>query len=253
VKIVFAIIFLLLSSCLSAQDIKTIEAQLKESFLKIDFKNEKSLVKSNEDFEKLLLKFTSSNPETMSYDFKDLTSCGLTIATSEDSMFRIYSWDTRSGGTMHFFENVFQFKSGQNIISRKFLQNKDEDHPDPGCFYYQINDIIVGNRKFYIAQSQSILSTSLFAYRIQFFSVKGSRLFDDNRMIKTRSGFRNDLKYEVDLTNTLYSEDNEINSGYSIIYDKQTKTIMLPVVLEGGKINGKKIIYQFNGEYFNKL
>src|SRR6516164_7870976 len=105
-----AIILSFISSLSFGQDVKIIEANLKEAFLKIDYKNAGSLTKSNEEFEKLLLKVTSSNPETILYDFKDLTSCGLTIATSDDSLFRIYSWDTRSGGTMHYFENVFQFR-----------------------------------------------------------------------------------------------------------------------------------------------
>jgi hypothetical protein len=211
------------------------------------------LTKSNEEFEKLLLKVTSSNPETILYDFKDLTSFGLTIATSDDSLFRIYSWDTRSGGTMHYFENVFQFRNGKNTVSKKIFKNREEDRPDPGCFYYQINDISVGDKKFYIAQGESILSTALFYYKIKTFSISGSKLMDDDRFIKTKSGYRSELGYAVDLSRVGSKDQDDNDSGYSIVYDKDNKKIILPLILENGKISGKKIVYQFTGKCFEKL
>ena len=39
------------------------------------------------------------------------------IVTTDDGLLRIYSWDTWLGGTMHQFENLFQFKCGDKICT----------------------------------------------------------------------------------------------------------------------------------------
>src|SRR5215467_4758827 len=192
-RIFLSIILVFSATLVFAQDLQSIEAKLHDAFSKIEYHqhsdHEKgSLIKANESFEKMLLEYTSANPETINYDFKELVAAGLTIATSEDSLFRIYSWDTKTGGSMHYFANVFQLKNGKKTFSKRYLKETEDDRPDPGCFYFQINDIKIGKRKYYLAQSQAILATTIFTYTIKTFSINGSRLNDETRIIKTRAG-----------------------------------------------------------------
>ena len=132
----FVILLLFFStSTLFAQDLKLIEKDLTRSFHEIGFWHNKiyssnydptfenSLEDANDSFELLLLKYTSSNLQTLNYDFKGLLNNGLTITTSEDGLFRIYSWDTQTGGTMLNINNVFQFRIGKNIYSQILTNN----------------------------------------------------------------------------------------------------------------------------------
>ena len=56
-----------------------------------------SLAKAIEDFQKMLVGH-ARNPSTLATDFVELKKLGVRIATSEDGLFRIYSWNTELGG-----------------------------------------------------------------------------------------------------------------------------------------------------------
>ena len=47
-----------------------------------------SLAKYNEQFKELLLDYTSSHKESLSFSFKNLSEMGLMISTSDDGFFR---------------------------------------------------------------------------------------------------------------------------------------------------------------------
>lgn len=248
---------MLFSTFAFAQSLRNIENILNESFQKIDYwsSNERtdrhsfdSLYASNAKFEKLLLKYTSTFPETINYNFELLKKNGLQIATSEDGLFRIYSWDDGTGGTMRFFKNIYQYKVKQNVFSKS---SPEYDEKDAGCFYYQINDINSGNKKFYITQGTAILSSGLSYHTIKIFSIEEAQLNDNAKLIKTKTGIRNQIGYEVDLT-ARTNRDREVDN-YKIEYDKKNKVISIPIILENSKITAGKIRYQFKGKYFEKV
>lgn len=239
------------------QHISIIEKQLNNAFQKIGYwssegrSNESSydsLAVANAKFEKLLLQYTNSNPQTLSHDFKSLIKNRLTIATSEDGQFRIYSWDTWTGGTMHFFKNVFQYKAGNKVHSTVI---DGDSEGDPKCFYYQINDIVSQGKKYYLTQSTSILSTGLSSHRVKIFAIENGTLNDNAQLIKTKTGIKNQLGYEVDFTASS-NRNNEIKD-YTIEYDPKNKIISIPLILDDSKVTAKKIRYQFKGKYFEKI
>src|ERR1035437_1332044 len=255
---------LLLFSILSfGQGLKLVNQKLTQAFGKINYwtfykvDNNKidsydSLEKANDTFEKLLLRYTSTNPQTLTSNFKNLVDSGLIVVTSEDNLFRIYTWDTQTGGTMHEFRNVYQYKNAGKVFSKVIKsKNTNEDGGDPGCSYYKLNDIISNNKKYYIAQSTFILSSGLFYQNLKIFSIDNFKLNDTAKLIKTKPGLKNELGYEVDLT-TAANRDREV-PDYSISYDKSKKIITIPLILEDGKVTEKKIMYKFNGQYFEKL
>src|SRR4030095_6026576 len=100
-----------LSVATFAQDLKKVEQDLVKQFRLIDhwlkYKDSThnieaydSLMAANRYFQKILFHYANTNATTLSYPFTKLEAAGLTIATSADGAFRIYSWDTYTGGTM---------------------------------------------------------------------------------------------------------------------------------------------------------
>ncbi len=123
---------------------------------------------------------------------------------------------------------------------------------DPKSYFYQINDVISQNKKYYLAQGTSILSSGLSSHYVQVFSIENDGTLNDNaQLIKTQTGIKNQLRYEVDLTASS-NRNNEIRN-YKIEYDKKNKIISIPLILDDSKVTSKKIRYQFKGKYFEKL
>ncbi|WP_278380743.1 hypothetical protein [Chryseobacterium arthrosphaerae] len=257
-KKIAGILFLFSAPFLFGQNISVIEKKLNDAFQKIGYwssegRDQKSspdsLYAANTKFEKLLSQYTSSNPETLSHNFKGLEKAGLIVATSEDGKFRIYSWDTWTGGTMHFFKNVYQYKTGNKVQSKSVDSDMEGD---PKSYFYQINDVISQNKKYYITQSTSILSSGLSSHCVKVFSIENDGTLNDNaQLIKTQTGIKNQLRYEVDLT-AASNRNNEIRN-YTIEYDKKNKIISIPLILDNSKVTSKKIHYQFKGQYFEKI
>ena len=251
------IIALLIANTSFSQDVKSIDKKLIAAFDKIQYYAEDtsskaflSLEKANEDFEKLLLKYTTANTKTIYDDFKSLNDKGLIINSSDDSLFRIYTWDTRQGGTMRFFKNVFQYMNGNKVFSKTYNIISKEENDDPGCYYRQINTVVSENKKFYITQNVAVLSSALFQITIKIYSIDNNNLNDQAKLIKTKTGIKNTLSYEVDLTSSANS-GKEVPDFYPV-YDETKKTISIPVILENGKVTSKRICYKFNGTFFEK-
>jgi hypothetical protein len=233
-----------------AQNIKQIEIKLDNAFERIvywstdgkekDFRGD-SLVGANNKFENLLYKMTSTKPETLKKN-------GLVITTSQDGKFRIYNWDTRTGGTMHFYRTIFQYQTNNKKV---FAEKVEHLEGDPGFYYYQINDISSNNETYYLTQNIAILGTALSYHRLNVFAIQNNKLNQNAKLIKTKSGLTGQLSYEVDLSAKV-NRDKEV-TGYKIQYDSKTKTISFPLIQEDSKVTDKKIKYQFKGKYFEKI
>lgn len=143
------VLCIMLPSTVFAQSPQQIEVDLLKSFEKIDYWREKqndttididvgirSLLNANNTFAKKLKYYAENYPATIIYPFSSLKKDYLIISTSSDHLFRIYSWDTETGGTMHFFENVMQYKSA-NKMKTIIDTPRSEGDVRPG--YYKIS------------------------------------------------------------------------------------------------------------------
>ena len=88
---------------------------------------------------------------------------GLDITTSKDGNFRIYTWNEFGGGTMQFYQNVFQFESAGKVFSKLNIK----DNQDNGCRYFEINEVESAGKKYYITSSIIIGSSANFYYQIK--------------------------------------------------------------------------------------
>jgi hypothetical protein len=212
-----------------------------------------SLQQFNNDFELALLRATSSNQHSLNSEFKDLKKLGLFISTSPDGLFRIYTWDDQTGGTMRRFRNVFQYKSDEKIISKVLIWKENANEFTYNDFLFKsINQVTSGNKTYYVTYSIFIGSTAAFYHMIKIFSIDAGQLNDNAALIKTTSGIVNELGYDIDFSSEV--NRNSKNREYSYVeYDKEKQTISIPLLLEDGKLTQKKIRYHFTGKYFEKI
>ncbi len=211
--------------------------------------NDELREKENDRLRKKLLGATKSSA-TLKYGFRALGR-KMNISTSEDGNFRIYTWDTESGGTMHNFEAVYQFQTKSGKV---FSRTSNLAEGDPGAFVTDVFSVITKTGPVYMACFTSILSTSESFQSIDLFKIEGSQLNDKIKLIKTTSGLQNSLSFEYDFFSVVDRKERPVRL---IEYDRTRKTIRLPVVIiddefQIGRVTNKFIEYTFNGQYFVK-
>jgi len=207
------------------------------------------LDEENKIFEQKLLKYAKL-PSTLKYKFGELSKF-LSISTSEDGKFRIYSWDTQSGGTMHFYKNVYQYQSENGKV---FSKSENLPETDPSGFVSDIFHIKTKSGKVYLARFSSVLGNSLSYQMVQLFNIEGKSLNDKIKLIKTKSGLQNSIGFEYNFFSVVDRKERPIKL---ILYDKAAKSIKIPVVIQKtpndyGTVTNKFIVYKFNGKYFVK-
>jgi len=249
-------IYLLICCCLFNVDVfaqtpKEIEADLLTSFKKIAYSRDKNddegISKANNVFAEKLKYYTEKYPSTLSQSFALLKNEHLDISTSDDGLFRIYSWDTWTGGTMHFFENVLQYQSSIKTISILDTSRAEvDDRPN----YTKIDTFSTKKHTYYLATFLGIGSTRDAMSGIQIFTIRDGKLDNNVRLIKTKSGMHSQLYYAYDLFSVV---DMPYGKRPTIYFDAATQTIHIPVVVDKGKVTNRYITYKFTGQYFEKV
>jgi hypothetical protein len=152
-----AIFCFITSAKLLAQTPQAIENDLLKSFKKIEYwdehrseesyRGEDSLSKANDVFGNKLKRYAETYPASISLPFNSLQKARLDIFTSADGLFRIYSWDTWMGGTMHIFANVLQYKVGNKTKASLLKDLHDADGGAP--FYSNLYTFRTGGAIYY--------------------------------------------------------------------------------------------------------
>jgi len=248
-----------ISSSVFAQTPPQIEADLLKSFKKIDYWMEKgrdtsfdtiiasdSLENANDIFARKLKYYSERNPSLITYPFRSLGKEGPAILSSADGLFRIYSWDTWTGGTMHAFENVFQYKSGGKIVSIIDTVKSDGDYI---YCYEDIYPFRANNKTYYLTTYLGIYSSKDSGRGIRIFDIENGRLNNDVKLIKTASGMHGHLYYDYDFFSVV---DIPFEKRPRITFDRATNTISLPLVDGNHKVTNKFIQYKFTGQYFER-
>jgi hypothetical protein len=256
----FCTLFCCLITCsLFAQTPKQIEADLLKSFKKIDYWREKqydtttninksfdSLEIANEAFAKKLKLYAEKHPSTIAYPFNILKKDYLDISTSSDNMFRIYSWDTWTGGTMHFFESVMQYKSGAGYKVIIDTPVTDGDNlPD----YQKMFTFKANEKAYYICSYLFIASSKDVDEGIHVFAIENGKL-TDARILKTHSGLNSDISYYYDFGSVV---NIEYDKRPRPRFDEAKNIIYLPMVDGNNQMTRRFILYKFTGQYFERV
>ncbi len=186
---------------------------------------------------------------TLKYPFSELKK-QMFVATSKDGKFRVYSWDTETGGTMHFFENVFQYQAANGKVVSKAAVLDDED---AGGFYTDVFQLSTKTGMLYLGRMTSIVSSLESYEEISLFRISGAKLDDRVRLIKTKAGLQNRIGFEYSFFSVADRKERPIKL---IRFDERTKTIKIPVVIAdkasdgSGRVTNRFINYRFDGTYF---
>jgi hypothetical protein len=207
-----------------------------------------SLSRANERFRRQLLRYSATEPATLRYAFPLLQAEHLIIATAPDQRLRIYSWDTETGGTMHFYDNVCQFQTGAGVAAQPLPAANGP--ADAKAFYSEIFAVPKGPQTYYLAYANATYSSSDCYQQVKAFTIEGGKLNPDARLIRTASGLKNTLGFAFDFFSVVDRPERPVRL---ITYDPATQLLQIPVVWAGGKVTSKRISYQFNGREFVKV
>jgi len=242
---------------LFAQTPKAIEADLHRLFSKIDDWRQKqadttisagdSLQKADELFGKKLKYYTSRYPGTMGQAFDLLRKEGLGIVTSSDGLFRIYSWDNDLGGTMRYYENVFQYRSGPNVNSILKVDTSG-DGSNYNYYYESLYTLNANGHAYYLAIYDGKFSQKDAGEGIRVFAIENGKLNEDVKLIKTANGLHSKLYYNYDY----FSLSDKVKDA-DIRYDAASKTISIPIITAEGQATNGHILYKFTGQYFERV
>ncbi|TFF36914.1 hypothetical protein [Mucilaginibacter psychrotolerans] len=251
VKLFLSVICLFAVTFAFAQKSGVIEKNIFNSYIKVQYwahteseQSYDSLEKANDNLGNLIKTYAIKYPSTITAPFKSLPA-GLTVSTAADGLFRIYSWDRLTGGTMHFFANVFQYKIGDKTYA---LLDQPLGEGVNGPFYHKLFTLKAENKTYYLAVFLVIGSSRDHLRGLQVFSIENGKLNANTKLIKTKSGLHNFLSYEYDVP-----DDVDRDVDVSIHYDNVTQTIKFPLIASDGKFTTKFITYKFNGQYFEKV
>jgi len=203
----------------------------------------------NDRFKKELLKGTKA-PATLTYSFSRLKK-EMYVVTSKDGRLRIYSWDRQTGGTMHDFDSVYQYRGKSGKVHSWSATNEEDS---AGVFYHDLFQVDSSSGPIYLAVSTFIGSTSLSGASIDVMKIDADRLDVSAKLIRTGSGLQNSISFGYDFFTVVDRKERPVKL---FRFDAATRSFSFPVVIEDdktpqGRVTDKVIRYRFNGNYFVK-
>jgi hypothetical protein len=249
----FCFLFVCLPYLSRTQTVKEIEKDLLNSLQRIDefahlskHTDETafdSLTIENRLLKEKLTRYALQNTEMMSYDFPALKNYGFYKAVSPDKTFCIYSWDLQTGGSMHFFDNVYQYLQ----YGKLYVKTVEGEEGAPGGFYTEVFQLTDELNTFYMAVYHSILSGRDCYQAVHVFDFERENFYPKFEKIKTASRITHSLGFSYDFFSVAERKERPVKL---ISYNKVLQTISIPVVDAKGKVSTKKIIYKYDGDYF---
>jgi hypothetical protein len=245
------VFFCLITLDAGAQSSQQIEADLLRSFKKINawgydskMDVQDSLWHAKKIVGEKLYNYAIKYPSTITYNFSRLKKEHVDINTSDDGLFRIYSWDTWTGGTMHWFENVFQYRVSNKTYA---VLDTPRSEGDVRPSYNGLYTLKANGHVYYLALNTFIGSTIDVGGSIQVFDIENGKLNDSVRLIRTAAGLHSHLNFEF------YLDKSKESLWPSITYDTQKQIISIPLIDANGAATTKHILYKFTGQYFERV
>jgi hypothetical protein len=198
-------------------------------------------------FSKTFENTIKNNPNTLNYEFRNLVNeRNCTIITSKDMNFRVYSWNLLTGGTMHFYKILYQYRANNQIFS--IIPEYDE--MDPGEFCSEIFTVKIRNRTYYLLVTNGIYTSQDASQSVSAFTIKNKKMIDSVKLFKSKK----DTLHEIIVTfNFLSVVDRPERPLKLITYDEERKILSIPVVDKDGRVIKKSSLYQLRGDYFEFL
>lgn len=199
-------------------------------------------------FRQKMLYYMGHYSETLNDGFDSLLqSNDIHIVTSKDGLFRIYSWDRYDGGTMHSFDNLFQYKSGGTVYAKLTADTGTDQNYDPGVSYNTIYTLRGNGKKYYMAFGQAAYSSMIGGVSVKIFSIEHSKLNDTVKLFQREKGRRmNTIEFSYSIG---FNYPGDSLPAF-IQYDTLKKLLFLPISTPDDSVTGKYNLYRFNGSLF---
>ncbi len=206
--------------------------------------NYDSLEYYSSKFNKQLTSYISNNPNTMDYPFELLTSSNkIQIADAPDGNFRIYSWDTQLGGSMHLYNNLYQYKSSNKV----FTEVPQIQEGDASGFYSEIYTIPSTTGTYYLGIKNGIYSSKDASQSVKAFTIQNSRLLDAVAIFKSKTEKLNEIVCDFDFFSALDHPERPLKL---IRYDSTKHMLYIPVITGEGKVTDRFLMYTYQDPYF---
>lgn len=217
-------------------------SQKLSTFINVNF-DSVSLYSSR--FEDEMTNLIEQNPSTLAYSFRRLIDSNFcNVTTSVDGNFRMYSWDTWTGGTMHFFKTIYQWRANGKV----FFKTPYFEEGDPGSFCSKIFTVAIAGKPNYLAITNSRFSTKDLMQSISAFRIDANKLNDNIELFKTKTKSLNAINVNFDFFSVVDRTERPLEL---ITYDEKRVVIYIPLVNENFQVTDKHILYQLKGNHFN--
>jgi len=198
----------------------------------------------SDKFGKEMKKCIAKTPATLEYPFhklKDSNYCD--IATSIDGNLRIYSWDTWTGGSMHYFNQIFQYKDSGQVFAKIPRYKKD----DPGAFCSAIYTVVIEDKVYYLVIQNGVYSNKEASQSVSVLTINNHQLLDTVRLFKRNKRRLNTINVPFDFFSVVDRPERPLAL---ITYDDRQKIVRIPLVNDKGQVTRRNIVYQLKDGYF---
>lgn len=191
------------------------------------------------------IKKNSTNAQMMKAPLKEACVNGLTAFVSDDKKVRCYSWDTLTGGTMHFFYSLISYDAGNNSFKLKVLNPNDkETEEDPGSCFEGLDTIKTKDGKtVYLVRDLFIGSGMIHGRTITAYMVASGKLVE-YPFFKTSKKTLKSINFGF----------GEYTDATEFVLSPDKKTLKVPLIKptpdETGAATGKYLNYAFDGSHF---
>ncbi len=226
---------------LSAEENKLLKIYTDISAASGNMRSDSLLAISSEQFTDSLIYLIKNNNSTLNYPFEKLQKeNALKMATSADKKLRVYSWDNNSGGSMRFFNQIYQFDADGNITVNASLASNDSQ-----AFFSKIYTVQnKNNESIYLVISNSILSSKYSVQHINAYKI-GTENLHNAAVFKTKNNTLDKISVEYDFFSVVDRPERPVE-----IITFVNNTLKIALVDDKQNVTSKNLIYEWNGDVF---
>lgn len=205
--------------------------------------NGDSLEQANQRLEITLKDRCAHLPLDVALPFSE--QAGLNIATAGDHLFRIYSWDTRLGGTMHVYNAIVAYRTPEAriVFKRIDVDSVSKAKDDRGYWYHTIKMYELPMHTTYVAVGKSMEGTQYIGEHVLAFGDGSSDVHTVN-YFEAAGRKVNAISYSYDLLKLK-------GKAPSIHFSRDSKKLYIPIV-ERELFTGKYLVYKYSSFTFQK-
>lgn len=226
---------------LSAEENKLLKIHNDISSAMGNMQNDSLLALSSQQFTDSLTYLIKNNNSTLNYPFEKLQKeNALKMATSADKKLRVYSWDNNSGGTMHFFNQIYQFDANGNITVNASLASNDSQ-----AYFSKIYTVKnKNNENIYLVISNSILSSKYSVQHINAYKI-GIENLQSASVFKTKTNTLDKISVEYDFFSVVDRPGRPVE-----LITLENNTLKIALIDDKQNVTSKNLIYEWNGDVF---